>query len=130
MAAVSDYLENALLNHVFRGDQTGTGLAQPATVYLALYTSDPTDANTGTEVSGGSYARQATAFDAPSSGSITNTVDEDFTDMPAVTVTHVGLLDAATAGNLLWHGALTSSKSVNTGDTFTVKAGNLTISLD
>ena len=56
--AVSDYLENALLNHVFRG----VAYTAPTAIYLALYTSDPTDANTGTEVSSGGYARQQVTF--------------------------------------------------------------------
>lgn len=125
MAAASDYLENALINHVFRN----VAMTSPTTVYLALFTSDPTDAGSGTEVSGGSYARQAAAFAAPSNGSASSSADINFTNMPAATVTHVGVYDAASLGNLLYHGALTSSKTVNAGDTFTVTAGNLTVTL-
>lgn len=125
MAAASNYLENALINHVFRN----VAMTSPTTVYLALFTSDPTDAGSGTEVSGGSYARQAAAFAAPSNGSASSSADINFTNMPAATVTHVGVYDAASLGNLLYHGALTSSKTVNAGDTFTVTAGNLTVTL-
>lgn len=125
MSAVSNYAENAIINHVFRN----TAFTSPTTVYVALFTSDPTDAGTGTEVSGGSYARQSAAFAAPSDGSSSTSADVNFTNMPAATVTHVGIYDAATAGNLLWHGALSSSKTVNAGDTFTITAGNLTVTL-
>lgn len=125
MAAASNYLENALLNHVLRN----TSLTSPTTVYLALFTSDPTDADSGTEVTGGSYARQAVAFDAPSGGATANTANEDFTGMPAATVTHFGVYDASTAGNLLIHGAFSASKTTNSGDTLRVSAGDLDITL-
>jgi len=64
MAEISDYLENALINGTLRG----TTYPAPASVYVGLYTSDPTDANTGTEVSGGSYARVVATFAAPADG--------------------------------------------------------------
>ena len=66
MAEMSNYLENALINVTLRA----TGYTAPTTVYVALYTSDPTDADTGTECSGTSYARQAVTFGAPSNGSV------------------------------------------------------------
>lgn len=125
MAQMSDYLENALINAVLRA----TAFTSPATIYLALYTADPTDAKTGAEVTGGSYARQSIAFNAPTNGASTNSAQVSFASMPAVTVTHVGLLDAATAGNLLFHGALASSKIVAAGNTFLVAAGDITVTL-
>lgn len=125
MAALSNTLENALLNHVLRN----TAYVSPTAVYLALFTTDPTDANSGTEVSGGSYARKAITFGAPTDGSASNTNQMDFTGMPAATVTHFGVFDAASAGNLLFHGALSANKTVNSGDTFTVNTGGLTCSL-
>jgi hypothetical protein len=68
MAEMSNYLENALINGTLRG----TTYTAPTTTYLALYTSDPTDADTGTEITGGSYARQAITMGAPSNGVSTN----------------------------------------------------------
>mgnify|MGYP001094525982 CR=1 FL=1 len=127
MSAVSDYLENKLLDHVFRN----TAYTSPASVYLALYTSNPGDDNSGIEVSGGNYARQAVTFNAPSGGSITNSADISFPEATADwgTVTHFGIMDASTGGNLLWHGALDNSKSILTGDQIIIKAGGLTVSL-
>lgn len=129
MTALSNYLENALVNHILRN----TAYTSPGTsIYVALFTTDPTDADTGTEVSGGSYAReQVTAWDAPSDGATANTNDIVFTTATASwgTITHVGIYDAATVGNLLFHGALTASRDVGNGVTFTIAAGDLDITL-
>ncbi|OMD20539.1 hypothetical protein BJP51_32320, partial [Paenibacillus odorifer] len=101
---ISNYLSAALLNAALRN----TAFTGPATVYIALYKSDPTAADTGTEVSGGSYARQAVTFGAPTlvSGqqTVANTAEVVF---PVATadwglVTHIGLRTAATGGSLLW----------------------------
>jgi len=128
MSAISNYLEDALINHVFRN----TAYTPPETIYVALYTTDPTDADTGTEVSGGDYARQAVTFAVPSDGATSNTADITFPEATANwgTITHVGLRDAATGGNLLWYGALTDSKTILAGDQFIFKADQLTVSLD
>jgi len=128
MAAISDYLENKLLDHVLRN----VAYTSPATIYVALYTTDPTDADTGTEVSGGGYARQSAAFDAAAAGATQNSADINFGQATANwgTITHVGLRDAATLGNLLWHGPLTASKTINNGDTFKINLGDLDITLD
>ncbi len=127
MAAISNYLENELLDHVLKN----AAYTSPTTVYLALYTSNPTDADSGTECSGGSYARQSITFGSVASGgTISNTADITYTSMPATTVTHVGIHDHVSAGNLLFHGALSSSKSVDAGDTFKISTGDLDISLD
>ena len=64
MAEMSNFLENALINATLRN----TTYTSVATIYVALYTSDPTDADTGTEVTGGSYARTSVTFAAPSNG--------------------------------------------------------------
>ena len=74
MAEFSNYLENALINAVLRA----TTYTSPATVYVSLWTSDPTDAGSGTEVSGGSYARTSVTFGAPSDGVTTNNADVTF----------------------------------------------------
>lgn len=127
MAAMSNYLENALINATLRN----TTYTSPATVYVALFTTDPTDAGTGTQVSGGSYARQAATFAAPSDGASTTSADITFPTATANwgTVTHFGLYDALTNGNLLYHGALNNSKTIQTGDILKIEAGNLTVTL-
>lgn len=128
MAAMSNYLEAALLNSTLRN----TTFTSPVAVYVALYTTDPTDANTGTEVSGGSYARQIATFAAPSGGSATTLADVTFPTATADqgTITHFGIMDALTAGNLLYHGALNNVKTINTGDILKIETGNLTVTLD
>ena len=127
MAEFSDYLENALINAVLRN----TTYTSPATVYVSLYTSDPTDADSGTEVSGGSYARTAVTFGAPSNGVTTNSADVTFPTATASwsTVTHIGIHDASTSGNLLFHTPLDTSKTIDSGDIFKITTGNLSVTL-
>jgi hypothetical protein len=127
MAEMSNYLENALINATLRN----TSYTSPATVYLGLYTSDPTDADTGTEVSGGSYARQSITFGAPSNGVTSNTAAIEFPQCTSTwgTVTHVGIRDALTTGNLLYHTPLDASKTIATGDIFRVAIGSLSVTL-
>jgi hypothetical protein len=98
---------------------------------VALYTADPTDADSGTEVSGGSYARTSVTFGAPSNGVATNSADVTFPTSTGSwgTVTHVGVRDAVTSGNLLYHAALTTSKTVSSGDIFKISSGNLSVTL-
>lgn len=127
MAEMSNYLENALINGTLRA----TSYTAPATIYLALYTTDPTDADTGTEVSGTYYARQTITMGAPSNGVSTNSAAIEF---PAAggswgTVTHIGIRDALTTGNLLYHTPLDASKTIATGDIFRVSVGNLSVTL-
>jgi hypothetical protein len=129
MSALSNYLENKLLDHVFRN----TGYAMPTTVYVALYVAAPSDAGGGTEVSGGGYARaqvgpSTSAWTAtqggtagPSSGTsgqIANALDVPFPSPSANwgIVSHFGLHDAVTGGNLLVWAPLTPSQTVNGGD--------------
>jgi hypothetical protein len=129
MAEMSNYLENALLN----GTLNGTTYTAPTTVYVGLYTSDPTDANTGTEVSGGSYARKAVTFATASgtSGSVATNADVTFDEATAAwgIVSYIGILDALTGGNLLYHTELDVAKDIDTGDIFTITTGNLTVTL-
>jgi len=127
MAEISNYLENALINVTLRA----TSYTAPTTVFVALYTTDPTDADTGTEVTGGSYARTAVTFAAPSNGVSLNSADVTFPTCTAAwgTVTHVGLRDASTAGNLLYHSPLDDSKTVGIGDVFKITTGNLSVTL-
>jgi hypothetical protein len=128
MAELSDYLENKLLDHVLRG----TSYTSPTTVYVGLYTSDPGDDNSGTEVSGGSYARQELSVTTASDGIVTSSADVTFPQATGSwgTISHIGLLDAITAGNLLMHTPLTTSKAIDTGDIFKISSGSLTAQLD
>jgi hypothetical protein len=127
MAEMSNYLENALINVTLRA----TSYTAPAAVYLALYTSDPTDADTGTEVSGGSYVRQAITMAAPSNGVSTNSAAIEYPQCTADwgIVTHVGIRDSLTTGNLLYHTPLDTSKTISNGDIFKITAGNLSVTL-
>ena len=127
MAEMSNYLENALINVTLRA----TSYTAPTTVYLALYTTDPTDADTGTECSGTSYARQAITFGAPSNGVSTNSAAVEFDQATGSwgTITHMGLYDASTSGNLLFHGALTASKVIDAGDVFKFASTALAVTL-
>src|SRR5210317_345692 len=127
MAEFSNFLENALINATLRA----TTYTSPASVYVSLYTTDPTDADTGTEVSGGSYARTAVTMGAPSNGVSTNSADVTFPTATASwgTVTHIGIHDASTAGNLLFHTPLDTSKTIDSGDIFKIASGNLSVTL-
>ena len=127
MAEMSKYLENALINATLRN----TSYTSPAAVYIGLYTSDPTDANTGTEVSGGSYTRTAVTMGAPSNGVSTNTAAVEFPQASGSwgTVGWIGILDATSSGNLLYHTALDTSKTISSGDIFKIAIGGLSVTL-
>ena len=128
MAGFSDYLEDKVLDHVFGG----VAYTQPAK-HVALYTVAPTDTGGGTEVTGGSYARQTRAFTV----SVTNTTTASNSaaiEYPIATANYgtavaVGMLDASTGGNLLAYANLDTSKSVTTGDVFRFDTGDLDITL-
>lgn len=133
MSAASDYLEDKVLDHVLR--YSTAPYTAPSTLYLALFT-----ASTGLEsnspsaevsTSGTAYVRKAVTFAAASSGtSATNaTVTFDAATASWGTITHVAIMDASTAGNVLFWGAVTTSKTIDSGDTFQVSSGNLTVSL-
>lgn len=127
MAEMSNFLENALINGTLRA----TSYTAPTTTYLALYTNDPTDADTGTEITGGSYVRQAITFSAPSGGATSNSSAIEFPQATADwgTITHVGIRDAVTSGNLLYHSALDTSKAIANGDIFKITSTNLSVTL-
>lgn len=124
---MSTYLENALINATLRN----TSYTSVATVYVGLHTADPTDAGTGTEVLGGSYARTAVTFGAPSDGVSTNSAAVEFPQATANwgTVSHIGIWDASSSGNLLYHTALDTSKTIETGDIFKIASGSLSVTL-
>lgn len=125
MSAMSDYLENKVLDHVLGT----TSYTMPATVYIGLSTGSFADDNSGTELTGNGYARQSIAFDAAASGTTDNTSAVDFPTATGSwgTVSHYGLFDASTGGNLLIHGAFTASKAVASGDILRIAAGELDI---
>ncbi len=127
MAEMSTYLENALINATLRN----TSYTSPSTVYVGLYTSDPTDANTGTEVSGGSYTRTAVTMGSPTDGVSTNSAAVEFPQASGSwgTVGWIGILDASSSGNLLYHTALDVSKTISSGDIFKIAIGSLSVTL-
>jgi hypothetical protein len=121
-------LEAKLLDHVLRN----VNFTSPTTAYIGLFTSAPNDSGGGTEVSGGSYARQAASFSAASGG--LTTTDTDITFPQATgnwgTVVAIGIHDADTSGNLLMYTDLTTSKTIETGDILKISTGSLTVALD
>lgn len=127
MSSFTDFLENEILDHAFRN----ASYTPPTTVYLALFTAAPSDAGGGTEVTGGGYTRQSITFGAASGGSISNTGAVSFTASGASfgTVTHVAVMDASTAGNMLAWDAITSAV-VGDGDTLSFAIGAIVITLD
>jgi hypothetical protein len=132
LSAASNYLENKILDHVL----TATAYTQPSR-FLALFTGDPGEAGSFTNevsTSGTAYARQAVTFAAASSGSSATNATVTFPTATANfgTITHVAVVDGDTegAGNVLFYGAVTVSKLIETGDTFQISSGNLTISLN
>lgn len=127
MAGISAYLANALLDHLTGGD----AYEQPAALYLALYTSDPTPADIGAEVEGDGYARQPITFEAAASQATENDAAVIFPEAEEDwgTVTHWGIRDAQTEGNLLLFGAVTESRTIYDGDTVKVNIGALDLAL-
>lgn len=127
MSAISNYLENALINATLRN----TSYTSPATVYAGLFTSDPTDAGSGSEVSGGSYARKAITFGAPSNGVSTNSAACEFDQATGSwgSITHFAIFDSLTTGNMLYYGALTTSKTIASGDVFKFASASVSVTL-
>jgi hypothetical protein len=136
MSAASNYLENKVLDHVL----TATSYSAPGTRYLALFTNTSGNAATNLEAgtltdevstSGTAYGRQTVTFAAASSGTSATNATVTFSAATANwgTITHVAVMDASTSGNVLFWGAVTTSKTIETGDTFQVTSGNLTVSL-
>lgn len=126
----SDYLEAKVLDHT-----TGKTAYTMPSVWVGLFTAAPSDAGGGTEVTGGSYARKSTAgsdWAAATGGSTSNAATITFVTATGSwgTVTHFGLFDAATAGNLLRWAAVTTPKAIGVGDVASFPVGNLVITED
>jgi hypothetical protein len=133
MAGKTDYLENAVLNHVLRN----TTYTPVATVYMALFTAAPNDAYTsgvptGTEVSGNNYSRAAVTFGAASGGAVTNSGDVTFATPSGSwgACTHFGIFDAATVGNLLYWNNLTQTETPLSGNVVKFLAGDIDVAED
>lgn len=126
MSSLSDYAETAWLNHLLRN----TAYTPAATVYVELYTVAPTDAGGGTPVSGSGYARKAATFSAASGRAVTTSADITWTPSGGNygTIVAIGIFDALTAGNLLAWDTVTN-KVVNDGETYTLAAGQVTVSI-
>ena len=129
----SDYLENALLNQIFRG----TAYSFPGTLYVGLYTVAPSDAGGGTEVSGNSYARVSVTANTSNwalstAGATSNSNAITFPQATGNwgTVVALGIFDASTSGNLLAWADLTTSKLIGNGDTPSFASGDLDVTLD
>ena len=144
MSALSNFLENKLVDQIFRAQAAPT----TSTLYVGLFTAAPSDAGGGTEVSGNSYARAtvtsslanwagtqsagSTTASSGTGGVTSNNGAITFATPSGTwgTVTHFAIFDAASAGNLLFHGQLTISKTINSGDTVSFPAGTLTVTFD
>ena len=126
MTEFSNWMENAVIN-AMRGIPLNIG-----DLYAALYTSAPTDAGGGTEVTGNNYGRIPVPISAPSGGASSNPSDAAYNTATAGwgTINTYGLFDAQTGGNLIMWTPLTTDKAVNSGDTAKFNAGDIDISVD
>jgi hypothetical protein len=146
MSAASNYTEDRTLDFWLKANSQST--SSPATVYVALFTSDDSTGGTAENLeagiltnevstSGTAYTRQTVSFGTISNGSVSNSGNVTFPAATANygTVTHVAVMDtdsasdSAGAGNVLFYGALDTSKTIESGDTFQITTGNLTVSL-
>jgi len=129
MSALSDHAENLILNFLMT---SGTA-TRPTAWYVSLYTVAPSDAGGGTEVSGNGYSRQTVAWDTATGtgGTTDNTGAVSFTATGGNfgTIVAIGIHDASSGGNLLWHGALSANKTVNDGDTLEFAAGAIDLTI-
>jgi hypothetical protein len=126
MSSKSNYLEDAILNHVLRN----TALTSPSTVYVGLFTVAAGEGGGQTEVSGNNYSRKAITFAAPSGGTCTQSGDVLF-DVASGnwgTIVGYGIFDASTAGNLLYYSTVTPNKAINTNDQAKIASGTVVVS--
>jgi hypothetical protein len=130
MSGLSNYGENLVLTWLL----TNGSATRPTSWFIALYTVAPGEGGGGTEVSGGSYARQAVTFTvsgtAPTEAS--NSVAVEFPTATANwgTVVAAAIFDASTSGNMLAYANLTTSKTIDSGDVLRFNAGSLDVTLD
>lgn len=126
---MADNLPNVIENQLLDALVGTTAYTVTTPIKLALVTTNGDDATAGTEVTGGSYARQTIAFDAAASGQIANNASISFTGMPAVTVVGIELYDSALTPKRLAYGALTVSRTITAGDTVQFASSAITLSL-
>jgi hypothetical protein len=122
---MSDYLENEILDHIL---STGS-YTMPTAVYVGLSTGSFNDDNSGTELTGSNYARVAATFTAAASGTTSNSAAVEFNAATGSwgSISHFGIFDAASSGNLLIHGAFTVAKTIASGDILKIPTGDLDI---
>ena len=126
--SLTNTFETTTLTWLFTADSA----TRPTSWYIGLFTSDPTDTGAaGTEVSGGSYARTSASFTI-SGNEATNSASIEFPEATGSwgTITHIGVMDASSGGNMIVHSALSASKTIASGDVFRINAGDLDITLD
>ena len=130
--AMTNYLETKVLQFVLNNN--AGSLSAVSTIYLALFTADPTETGSlSNEIStsGTGYGRQPVPFTTANNASAnTNNIEFAAAQSSWGTVTHIGIMDASTSGNMLFHGALTVSKTIDTNDIFRINAGDLDITID
>lgn len=129
MTKLSNYLENKLVDHVLRN----TAYTPPTALHVALHTADPTEAGNVGEVTTAAYAtyaRKTLSVGAPTNGVSTNSADLNWTNCPVITISHISIWDAASAGNCLYYGPLTAAQTMASGETFKIPAGSLSIGFD
>ena len=125
MSAMSDYLENEILDHILSvGSYT-----MPSAVYVGLSTGSFGDDNSGTELSGSNYSRVAATFSAAASGTTSNSAAIEFAAATGSwgSISHFGVFDSAASGNLLIHGAFSSAKTIENGDVLKISTGDFDI---
>ena len=127
--SLSNLFETRVLTWLFTGD----AVTRPSSFYVALFTSNPAEDASGTEVStsGTAYARQSVTFSV-SGNTATNTAAIEFPTATASygTVTHVGVFDSSSAGNLIAYAALTTSKAIDTGDVMRIPSSDLDVTME
>ena len=129
MSKFSDYLETQILNSTLKGGTFPT----ITTAYLAVFIGDPTDAASGgAEGSWTNYARQAMSFGTISAGAVNSSTQIQFPALVGsnVTISHIGIFDAATSGNMLYHTNLATSKTLTADDVLSFAVSGVTVTLD
>lgn len=130
MSAATDYMETNVLNYALTTNAlTGTN-ARPTAWWVALFTTATTDAGGGTECTGTNYARQSVTFSVTAdTASSTSTINFPAAGNTWGTITHLAIMSASSGGTMLFHGAVNSSKLIETGDIFQITSGQLTVTL-
>jgi hypothetical protein len=121
----SSYARDKINDKIYKN----TNFTSPAALYISLHTEDPLIDGSGDEVTGGSYARQSVTFANSASGTSSSNIDVDFTDLPTASITHYGLWDAVSGGNLWVFGALPNTIASNSGDDVTIASGDIDFTL-